>query len=186
MPELHIPGGNPTRSWVISTNKDILVQKFDFSSKWWHASYSTYMLKNSVKKFVLVGKLFQIFLTSKDYYRWDLRYVFQTLVLQGILFISMKKGSDLHEELLPACWIGAPQNPVTSWSREGKLLSLAGPGISQRYKFPLEEGTLQKICSSPSSHTRAFPLLPLSCGRENEASATSPSCCHTAMEMFPE
>lgn len=98
----------------------------------------------------------------------------------------MKKGSDLREGLLPACWIGAPQDPMTCQSGEGNLLALAGPGTSHRYKFPLEEETLQKMCSSPSSHTCAFLRPLLSCGRENEASPVSPSRHPAAMEMFPE
>lgn len=172
-----------THPWVISTNKDILIQKFDFSSKLQHAGYSTYMLKNSVQNLVIGGKLFQLFLLSEEYYRWDLHCIFQTLVLQEILFISMNKGSGLHEDLLPTCWIWASQDYVTFWSREGNLLALAGPGISQRYKSPLEEGTLQKIPPSPSSHTCTFLLPPLSCRRESEASPTSPFHHHTAMGM---
>lgn len=143
------------------------------------------MLKNSVQNLVIMWKPFQIFLLSEEYYRWDLHCIFQTLVLHGIFFISMKKGSDLHEDLLPTCWIWAPQDPVTFRSREGNLPALAGPGISQRYKSPLEEETLQKIPPSPSSHTCTSLLPPLSCGREWGQSHLSIRH-HAAMGMFWE
>lgn len=76
------------------------------------------MFKKSPQKLVLVRKLFRMFLTSKERFP----------VPSGNI-IYFNEESELHEELLPACWTGAPVDPVASQSREGNLLSLSGPSI---------------------------------------------------------